>query len=895
MKIERVKFHGFGKWMDQSFSFTDGLNLIEANNEAGKSTLLQGILALLYGEKKEGLKTKRAADWYNQYIPWQAVHRYGGEIDYTIGAEKYRLYRNLLIDKDVEQLIHLTRNEDWTNRFPMDRKKDRLILERQLGLSSDQFRHIVFFTTYSLIPDNHRKELAEQKLFDKLRSIIRDGEEWDIRSVKQELEAKSKKESRHSTMKWKELQELEKECRKLEEAYQQQKENEAKWVELSEEYQTLIQKEKETEAKIEELLANINRQKTQMEIEKFMIQENALKEKMSHVKRLMEKKKHLQQKREEIQPPQWIGPEEINEIRQTLKDRKEKELSLLELKKNMEQVKQEQKKVENQYERLLEMEVSEPERMLSNLHRYHQWEELLTKGVKKEEEAELEWIEKDLSLIRRLQEEEAGIREKLDQAVQPKKGLRLWWWLTAGSGVATIVLYILFPWVWIIPGFMTLFCFYPMWREKIKEDAEKKYIHSLQKKLKENQAEQKRLLYAWQGEHVLDLMRKRDELKERIRSHKSLQEKEEEMEKIRQEVRSWLSRYVEIVPPFSTQQWEDLIIQLKQQREEVGNRLYDFKSTYSLLQKQYEKEERDWQEIERTLTYYHNHYQVEDLQIIEHWYEQSEQVRQLDLQMDELEEQLHLLAPDLSRWEEEYEQIRQQRLHLQQEGIESNIKDLESQLVALHNERKQIVSLRQKKETEKANVEGQIQILKQKTKELPMKKAEWEMLKKQMDERIRERKAFEVALQALNESVEDGQEYLAPRLLPYAAKWLSYMTDGRYENLLLHQQDKIEIKTVIPETGEFRSVNQLSTGTMDQIYLAMRLAMIEFYSIETGTRLPLVLDDCFVHFDQERLRRALQILGRIAKHHQVILCTCQSRERKLMDEEKIEYHFISLN
>jgi uncharacterized protein YhaN len=75
---------------------------------------------------------------------------------------------------------------------------------------------------------------------------------------------------------------------------------------------------------------------------------------------------------------------------------------------------------------------------------------------------------------------------------------------------------------------------------------------------------------------------------------------------------------------------------------------------------------------------------------------------------------------------------------------------------------------------------------------------------------------------------------------------------------------------------------------------ALRLSLVQFYSEHTGVHLPLFLDDCFVHFDEWRIRAALELVAEIAEHHQVVLFTCQSREREILDDMGLSYHSILL-
>jgi uncharacterized protein YhaN len=66
----------------------------------------------------------------------------------------------------------------------------------------------------------------------------------------------------------------------------------------------------------------------------------------------------------------------------------------------------------------------------------------------------------------------------------------------------------------------------------------------------------------------------------------------------------------------------------------------------------------------------------------------------------------------------------------------------------------------------------------------------------------------------------------------------------------------------------------LSKGTVDQLYLALRLAMVQSMS-ENGESIPLLLDDPFANYDDHRLERTLELLARLSAQNQVILFTCR--------------------
>ena len=67
--------------------------------------------------------------------------------------------------------------------------------------------------------------------------------------------------------------------------------------------------------------------------------------------------------------------------------------------------------------------------------------------------------------------------------------------------------------------------------------------------------------------------------------------------------------------------------------------------------------------------------------------------------------------------------------------------------------------------------------------------------------------------------------------------------------------------------------------------------MIEELSDE---KLPIILDETFAYFDQERLSATLQYLWKKSEQHQIILLTCTNREIELLEKNKISYHLIQL-
>lgn len=112
-----------------------------------------------------------------------------------------------------------------------------------------------------------------------------------------------------------------------------------------------------------------------------------------------------------------------------------------------------------------------------------------------------------------------------------------------------------------------------------------------------------------------------------------------------------------------------------------------------------------------------------------------------------------------------------------------------------------------------------------------------------------------------------------PDVLRRASDYLSSVTEGRYERLSLDEQ---EDRLVVFEAGEgFAHPVEppLSQGTLDQIYLSLRLAIIDHLDAD-GERLPMFLDEVFVNWDPHRRRAAFDLLTGMAEERQVFFFTC---------------------
>ena len=119
----------------------------------------------------------------------------------------------------------------------------------------------------------------------------------------------------------------------------------------------------------------------------------------------------------------------------------------------------------------------------------------------------------------------------------------------------------------------------------------------------------------------------------------------------------------------------------------------------------------------------------------------------------------------------------------------------------------------------------------------------------------------------------------------------SYLTGERYKSVDIDENMNI---TVMSEEEKDRKIEleNLSGGTLDQLYLSLRIALSNILS--GNQNIPLILDDSFVQYDSKRLRKSLEILSRESERRQVILFTCQEREADLSKQMNIKFNYFKL-
>ena len=163
-----------------------------------------------------------------------------------------------------------------------------------------------------------------------------------------------------------------------------------------------------------------------------------------------------------------------------------------------------------------------------------------------------------------------------------------------------------------------------------------------------------------------------------------------------------------------------------------------------------------------------------------------------------------------------------------------------------------------------------------------------EQQEKSEPERRREEdiQALELAVSELQRVAGQLGEELEDRMNGEISRYVSLFTENRYDRVQLDDCGKLQVFT------EGRQVRPevLSRGTLEQIYLALRLSAGKALSGEEC--LPILLDEAFAMYDDDRLEQTFGVLSELS--NQILIFTCQGREEALLRKKGIRYHKVKL-
>ena len=156
-----------------------------------------------------------------------------------------------------------------------------------------------------------------------------------------------------------------------------------------------------------------------------------------------------------------------------------------------------------------------------------------------------------------------------------------------------------------------------------------------------------------------------------------------------------------------------------------------------------------------------------------------------------------------------------------------------------------------------------------------------------LTERLTDAKAYHRALltaqSVLDEAFSEMENFFAPQVNEKAGEYFAKLTEGVYSTIHVDRSFGIDIAS--EGAYSFHKTDFFSGGTVDQIYFALRLAIADLVS-SSDDKMPLLLDDAFVQYDDKRAKAGLILLDELSLHRQIVLFTCHNRMGELNETIK---------
>lgn len=898
----------FGKYQDKEINLADGINLIYGPNEAGKSTIHKFIEGMFYGFYKPYRKNKQFTPDYDRFLPWNNSNKYKGILVYKHNDREYRVERNFMKRSDKVEIYDNSTGENITERFEYDSStKLYQPASRHLGINKSTFNNTISIGQLS-------SKTSEDLVKEVKDSLINLGESKDEEiSVRNVLDKLNKKlddigtAGRKKTTPYGKLNEeikgLKKEKSEAEKIWQQVLEHQERLNDISDNLRELEKRKKDNE----ELLDYLNEEEIKNTYEEEVKLKKLIDEKILELKNI-EKFKDI----------------DIELIDSTIKkmnnlDSWKQRYGELEseLKGINEYLEEEQSKY-NQVKMLENADVSNIDSIVAD---YNIYRDILGKHKElKENVSELKTnlsdakgnnsVIEDEYVYNKLEEEskeikystsgditlkEQDYKDLLSKNKKNKIMTIVSILILAGLLGSSILLENILPLgVSIIFLGLSLYSLSTYQKNSRKANVLHNEIDKIKSEEKEKQIrldeivqKENSILKKYDCKELMELRK----LKDRMLHMNILQEDNKkryekavsdlnklEMEKQQKEKR--LTYYVNLLLDTKELNHENL--------KSVKERYEIFKETKKNIHTKTEEKKAklvkingvndEIKKLNQDIKRVTDKYGVEDEKSLKGIKEKKYLYERVLSTLNDKQEMLKRLLgettiEDLKQKLVKYSSTElttdktKEELLLEQENLVDDILRINKDITSY--------------ETRIANLQKNVRPMVDIEDDISGKSAK----KLDYDKKI---KALTMARDAIEDISKDIQNNFAPKLNDKVSDIISNITDRKYTDIKINPN--MEILTYEPENHELINIDSLSKGTIDQMYFGLRLGLIDI--IKEDKSLPLILDDCFVQYDDNRLRMVLETISKL--NRQIIILSCHKREQEMLLDMGIKFNSIAL-
>ncbi|WAA10918.1 AAA family ATPase [Fervidibacillus albus] len=346
------------------------------------------------------------------------------------------------------------------------------------------------------------------------------------------------------------------------------------------------------------------------------------------------------------------------------------------------------------------------------------------------------------------------------------------------------------------------------------------------------------------------------------RAERSVQRKKEECDAFEWQVADLAKRLSKNISDYPS--IENFVRTLR----ETYEREREKKTTADAIRKQVQEiemeiveNERQERELKEIVQNYMETYQCGSVEDLRTFLLQASEKKDLETKWKETEERL-MEAGDflpLEQLEREAEAIENPEM------IPSRIEQLE--------EKSQIIESRIKDEKEPLwHLKREFETMNETKTDVVFHSQNAESYLAEVDQYWNEYVRIELAKRLLQRAIEEYRRKNETTIIHRASNFFQKLTLNQYEQLIIDYDGDIPIIVAIDRKKGKRTVREMSDGTRDQLYLSLRLAFVENH-LNDSVPVPLIMDDIFVHFDDERTKATLEILHQFATKTQILYFT----------------------
>jgi uncharacterized protein YhaN len=911
MLIKKLYLKGFGKFHDEEVYLNDGINLIYGLNEAGKSTMHQFIEGMLFGFFKLNIKNKKYTDLYDRYLPWNAMDGYEGRMIIEMEGNLYRIERNFLKRHDGVNVYNELTGEDITEKMSYNSVTKLPDLSSFIGLTETAFRNTI---SIGQLKARTEKELASE-LKDYITNVSSTkDQDLSVENVVKHLDNQLEKigtEKRSQSP-------LGKVVTKIESLKEELKDRVL--------VENIIREKRHLLKQLQDKEIELNHNKLVLEQDLYKIIQIELKNKVEKLRDIENQIGNLNDQLIDIEAYKDL---DLNQLETAC--RLNDHLMMLENQKKDLQLELDNliKKIETQKVQLEDLGISsEGKDFLDTLDAItFDYESYLENQYKRDElAAHIKSLEIEISQLahkvnssitmdyeryesleerkRRSYEEQNRLVKEVDE--ERKNQLQQKQWLFYGiSGMLGLMGVFL---LLVLPSTINMYSAFLSWSIGIivfvlafKMNGEiSKIQQAISVVIEEQQAcereintikeEQNKILKVYEIQDAFGLKHLKEtifKLELNIQElNKNLIIKKREFEQLDDKIRS-LSEHIltaiHIYMPDETVITKEKVEQIKFLARKTQQVLQE--EEYLMKQKDLikvkidshiEKVNEKKSELENLLGLLKVD-DVKDLQQVKAYKMEYDQLFKEKRNKENLYKEL-IGGDTLEALELKIDSnLKMEDYHMVIDGKEV----LERQLKSFQEDQVQMTKQISGIETQLSDLVSSVRSLDEIETEL---KDEVER-KKDFDKKIQ---ALQIAKSTISKIAADIHRDFAPQLNQAANEIIENITEGKYNKIRVNEEMDMLVED--QRHNKFVSVEQLSNGTIDQMYFALRAGVLDL--IKENKNYPLILDDVFIQYDDTRLDRILNWLSQQSK--QILLFTCQNREKMSLNKQGIKYHSIEL-